>query len=191
MASKYEILKNIPDKRNNKGTTTLRFKEDLIDFFTKNSKDNNAVIELGTHHGWSTWVLSHLFPHVMTFDNNEKSVHRARAFNHQKTNIVYYVEDIYECDWWSVSDNISAVFVDAVHSYECVILDIKNCLKIANECYIIFDDYGLFEDVKRAVDEYVESKKLSFVKYIGEPAGSDCRTGKVLQDWEGIICKKW
>ena len=68
-------------------------------------------------------------------------------------------------------------------------MNIENCLKIDKECYIIFDDYGMFEDVKRAIDEYVESKKLKFVKYIGEPAGSDCRPGKILKDWEGIICR--
>lgn len=185
-----ELLEDIPDKRENKGTTSLRFKRDLIDFFQKKNKNKGTLVELGTHNGFSTKVLSHLFQNVATFDNNYENTCKAKCFNQEVDNITYHIEDVYEYDWWKVSNDISAVFVDTVHTYEKVVLDIENCLKIENECYIIFDDYGLFEEVKKAVDEYTENKKIEFVKYIGEPKGSDCRVGKTLQDWEGIVCKK-
>ena len=185
-----EILEDIPDKRENKGTTSLQFKRDLIDFFLENSELNDrSVIELGTHYGYTTKVLSYLFREVITFDNSYQMTSMARAFNQERDNIVYFTEDVYNYDWWPTSEAIGAVFIDTVHTYENVVLDIENCLKIDNECYIIFDDYGLFENVKKAVDEYVESKKLKFVKHIGETAGSDCRPGKALKDWEGIICR--
>lgn len=186
-----EILNKIPDKRENKGTTTLQFKKDLINFFVSfGGKNISTIVELGTHHGYSTKILSYVFENVITFDINPDSSQKAEAFNCDRGNIAYYVEDAYKYEWWNSSEKIDAVFVDTIHTYDCVIADIENCLKIDNECYIVFDDYGLFPDVKRAVDEYLESKKIQFVKYLGEPAGSDCRKGKTLKDWEGIICKK-
>ena len=183
-----EILKNIPDKRENKGTTSLKFKKDLIDFYKL--KNNDTVVELGTHYGYSTRVLSYLFKNVITFDNNYERTCIAKAFNQKRDNITYFTENAYEYRWWETSDQINAIFIDTIHVYENVVLDIENCLKIDNECHIIFDDYGMFTDIKRAVDEYIENNKISFVKYIGEPEGSDCRPGKILKDWEGVICKK-
>jgi len=181
------ILENIPDKRENKGTTSLKFKKDLIEFYK--DKNNDTIIELGTHFGYSTKVLSHLFENVITFDNNYEKTCLARAFNQKRDNITYFTEDAYKYHWWETSNQVSAVFIDTVHVYNNVVMDIENCLKINNECHIIFDDYGMFTDVKRAVDEYIENKKLEFIKFIGEPAGSDCRPGKILKDWEGVICK--
>ena len=182
-----KILEGIPVKRENKGTTSLQFKKDLIDFYS--DKKMNTIIELGTHYGYSTKVLSHLFKNVITFDNNYQNICLARAFNQRRENIVYFTEDAYQYHWWSTAKKIDAVFVDTVHVYENVVQDIENCLKIDNECHIIFDDYGMFVDVKRAVDEYVENKKFEILKFIGEPEGSDCRPGKILKDWEGVICR--
>lgn len=189
MAQIEKVLSKTPDKRENKTTTSLQFKRDLIDFFTKNNKKNGTIVELGTDHGYTTKVLSYLFKNVITFDIEPQRTNIAKVYNQSRENIAYFTEDTYSYSWWKVSNKIDAIFVDVTHAYENVILDIKNCLKIDNECYIIFDDYGLFNGVKKAVDEYIENKKLSFVKHIGESVGSDCRPGKLLQDWEGIICR--
>ena len=185
-----EILKNIPDKRDNKGTTSIQFKKDLIDFFQKNEEKNNTIVELGTHNGYSTMVLSYLFENVITIDINYQNTLLAKSFNQNRDNIIFLTEDAYKYSWWESDEDITAVFVDTVHEYDSVVLDINNCLKIDNKCYIIFDDYGLFPDVKRAIDDSIESGKLKFITHIGEPSGSDCRKGKTLKDWEGIICKK-
>ena len=37
--NKELIFKNIPDKRQYKNTTSLKFKEDLIDFFNETAND--------------------------------------------------------------------------------------------------------------------------------------------------------
>lgn len=182
-----EILNNIPDKRDNKGTTTLQFKKDLIEFFKE--KNINTIVELGTHQGYSTRILSYIFQNVITFDINIENSTKAQIFNKDRKNIEYHIQDAYIYPWWEISKNIDAIFVDTVHTYESVTKDIKNCLKIDNECYIIFDDYGLFEEVKKAVDEHIASGELEFISHVGESAGSNCRPGKQLEDWEGIICK--
>ena len=57
---KYEVLKNIPEKNlDNKGTTSLKWKKDVIDFFT--GKNIDKCLEIGTHKGHSTRILSELF----------------------------------------------------------------------------------------------------------------------------------
>ena len=185
--STEEILNNIPDKRENKGTTTLQFKKDLINFFKE--KNISTVVELGTHHGYSTRILSYIFEEVLTLDINVDSVDKAKALNQDRENITYYIEDAYKYKWWDLSEDIGAVFIDTVHTYSCVLDDISNYLKIDNECFVIFDDYGLFEEVKKAVDESMDAGVFQFIQHIGEPSGSDCRPGKELKDWEGVICK--
>ena len=46
--NKELIFKNIPDKRQYKNTTSLKFKEDLIDFFSDIGSDN-TILEVGTN----------------------------------------------------------------------------------------------------------------------------------------------
>ena len=55
-----KILENIPDKRESKNTTSLKFKKDLIEYFK--DLNLNRCIEVGTHVGYSTRILSFLFP---------------------------------------------------------------------------------------------------------------------------------
>jgi len=55
-----DILKGIPDKRQDKNTTSLKFKKDLIEFFGEDYKDK-ICLEIGTSKGYSTRLLSFLF----------------------------------------------------------------------------------------------------------------------------------
>ena len=57
------ILKDIPDKRQDKDTTSLKFKEQLINFFGDEWKDKTCL-EIGTNKGYTTRVLSFLFKKV-------------------------------------------------------------------------------------------------------------------------------
>ena len=55
-----KILENIPDKREYKETTSLKFKKDLIECFSDIGKDL-TVLEVGTNHGHTTRILSFIF----------------------------------------------------------------------------------------------------------------------------------
>ena len=71
-------------------------------------------------------------------------------------------------------------------------MDTINSLKTFKDIYLIYDDYGLAEQVKKAVDDCLELGIIEFVDYIGHDKGIDIKTdGKNhrLQDREGIICK--
>ena len=63
--NKYDILNDIPDKREQVKTTSLKFKKDLIDFFGNDYK-NKRCLEIGTHKGYTTRILSNLFKKVVT-----------------------------------------------------------------------------------------------------------------------------
>jgi hypothetical protein len=182
------MLDNIPDKRVDKNTTSLKFKQDVIDFFT--DKKLNNCIEVGTNKGYTTRILSSIFKQVITMEYSPNLVDIARQTNSDRTNIEYLQGDVYNSDWGLESD-YDVAFIDCNHDYEYVKQDIKNCLKY-NVKYIIFDDYGLPEDkpsVKPAVDEYIKENGLTDVTYIGEGEGDEPRIGRRLVDWEGVIVK--
>ena len=185
-----DILKNIPDKRLDRTTTSLKFKQDLIDFFEPLNLDN--CLEIGTCYGYSTHVLSKLFKHVVTIDIDISNINRAIEFNKSNKNIIYLLGDSVGTDY-DVDFKFDISFIDANHSYTYVINDVNQSIKYGKDSmYIVFDDYGLPESipaVKVAVDELINNNILEFVKYIGEPLGNEPRIGKPLVDWEGIITK--
>ena len=163
-----KILENIPDKRESKNTTSLKFKKDLIEYFK--DLNLNRCIEVGTHVGYSTRILSFLFDEVITLENNMDNIKRAQLFNQDRDNITYMYGDVYSSDWDVPDSDVS--FIDCVHTYDAVLYDIKQSLK-RNVKYLIFDDYGLFGEIKNAVDSFISTNKEKIkISYIGEPTRS-------------------
>ena len=187
---KENFLTNIPDKRVDKNTTSLKFKEDVIDFFYPLKLKN--CIEIGTSKGYSTRILSFIFENVITVDIDINNIQIAKFNNNDRNNIDYLHGDSVLSEW--IDDiKFDMAFIDADHRYHAVINDAQKSIKCGVDgMYIVFDDYGLPESVpavKMAVDEMINSNILQVVKYIGEPPGSEPRLGRPLVDWEGIICK--
>jgi hypothetical protein len=184
------LLKNIPDKRVDKNTTSLKFKEDLIDFFQ--SLNLKTCVEIGTSLGYSAYILSHLFETVTTIDIDMSNIQKAVKFNSERKNIIFLHGNSTSSDW-DVDRKFDAAFIDADHSYNAVLKDIEKCIEYGTDnMYIVFDDYGLPDDkpgVKMAVDEAISNGILKVIKPIGEPAGNEPRIGKPLIDWEGLICQ--
>ncbi len=188
---------NIPDKREDKNTTSLKFKVDLVDYFANIEDSNNFVCtEVGTSLGYTTSVLAQLFSKVYTLEYDPNNVERAKKFNEKHSNIIYRNIDVYKDDW-GVEEKVNVSFIDCVHEYIQVKTDIRNSLrKGKGEMYLVFDDYGLIPPVHQAIDDFIihdtgipGAPELVSVTYIGEPKGSDCRRGKILSDWEGVIVK--
>lgn len=185
-----DILDNIPDKRVDKNTTSLKFKQDIIDYFKSKDALEFKCIEVGTNKGYTTRILSSIFGHVTTIDNNPSIIKIAMEVNQGRTNIDFLQSDVYGSDW-GIEGNHDVAFIDCNHDYKFVKQDIENCLKY-NVKYIIFDDYGLPEDepaVKLAVDEFIEQNNITDVTFVGEASGNEPRIGRPLVDWEGVIIK--
>jgi hypothetical protein len=185
-----DILNGIPDKRVDKNTTSLKFKQDLINFFQPLHMKN--CVEIGTSLGYSTRVLSFLFDNVTTIDIDYQNIQKACSFNSDRGNITFLHGNASDSDW-DADIKFDVSFIDANHLYDYVISDAKQSIKYGvDNMYIVFDDYGLPDSVpavKMAVDEMISNDILKVIKYIGEPAGNEPRIGRPLIDWEGVICQ--
>lgn len=190
-----DLLEEIgQDKHENLSTTSFQFKRDLWEFFSADKWKTANVVEFGTHKGQTTRILSYLFDHVYTI-NLPRHFYEAELLNNDRPNITYVPMDLYgdPVDRNFVHRPISVVFIDAIHTFDAVLRDFTRSthLKLTDEVYYIFDDYGLIREVYQAVNQLMLTGQIERVKYIGHPPHHSFggRPERVLQDWEGIICK--
>ena len=187
-----DILKGIPDKRQDKNTTSLKFKKDLIEFFGEDYKDK-ICLEIGTSKGYSTRLLSFLFKKVITCEINPELITFAKNINKDRENIEFLQKDVYGTRW--DFEDIDVVFIDCDHEINAVLRDIQNAISLckpSHELLIVFDDYGLdnpWEGVKDAISRYDDNPHFKIIKEIGEPKGSDCNPRANLLEVEGVICR--
>ena len=172
---KYDILKDMPQKAlENKDTTSLKWKKDVIDFFY--DKNLNSCLEVGTCYGVTAKLLSSLFNKVDTLEISEKRLVKAREYCSGISNINFHCKNAYDTKTYDELDNhYDVVVIDCMHIYENVIFDINQALTRFNEdtgIYIVFDDYGHPDSpgVNKAVNKAIEGG-LVVESYIGEPAG--------------------
>jgi len=90
----------------------------------------------------------------------------------------------------------NVVLIDAEHTYTAVKRDTRVVKEIANKsAFIVYDDYGTYPDIKKAVNDMIAADEIRFVKYIGEEEGWKYGNGggagykRTLTDREGVICK--
>lgn len=181
------------DKHQNPATTSNKFKTDLWNF-CKSIENSNTwnCVEYGTHKGQSLKILSKLFNHVYTI-NLPNHFDAAMQLNSESTNITYVGMDLYTTDIYDkITEKIvNLFFIDAVHTYDAVLSDFTRSINLncSDECYFVFDDYGLIPDVKRAVEDLIQIGKLKVIMSIGHEPGYNFKNGRTLSDWEGIICQ--
>lgn len=167
-----DILNNLPDKTEYKNTTSRKFKSDLISFFK--DKSLSVCLEIGTNHGHTTHVLSHLFEHVYTIDLHQSNIDIARKVNSDRNNINYITGDAYIASNYKNVPIIDVAFIDCMHTFEGVFTDIQTALSKCgkNGIYLIFDDYahptstGVYEAIEHAIDEGLKREI-----YIGQEQG--------------------
>jgi hypothetical protein len=134
--------------------------------------------------GYSTRILSYLFKEVIGF--NKERIVEAQQFNSNRPNVRYFAQDIYNTE--IPIDTGDVFFVDADHSYHAVIDDTIRSLnfKSYGKKYFIFDDYGAFPDIQKAISDLIEYNKIKIVKKIGH--SPEEKFIKKLYDYEGLIC---
>ena len=171
----YEILDTLPEKNlDNKGTTSLKWKKDLIDFFL--DKNLDRCLEIGTHKGHTTKVLSKLFKEVYTIEHQTELVNKAKEICKDCNNIQFIEGDAYLDDtYYNLPNTFNVIVIDCIHKMNEVLQDIQRSLNYFNEqtgLYIVFDDHGHPEstEVKSAIDHAI-NEGLKVEKYIGEDPG--------------------
>ena len=169
-------------------TCSEKMRYDIYDFFK--DKTHFKIAELGSHKGYTTKILSNIFSYVYSVDNSINCINFNKDFNKNSRNIEYVNLDIYKNSWEVLPDNIEVTFIDALHTYEACKSDIINSIKrFKNLKYIVFDDYGVWKGVRKAVDEMIQNGTLIFEKFIGinDVPGPKNIIFKNVN--EGIICR--
>lgn len=186
---KVNMIKGLPDKFTSKTTTSLKWKSDLIDFFRDDKYKKMKVLEIGSSLGHSTRILSFLFKKVIAVDNLSERHSKSLKLNYDRDNIEFVVMDVYRKKW--EFEPVEIVFIDCVHDYQHVKSDIDNAIKTFEKPIIVFDDYGLFPEVKLAIDEYIKGGVMNLETYLGMPKGTyyPKTLNKELKDWEGLVCR--
>ena len=151
---------------------------------------NKTIVEIGTSLGYGTKILSGLFKKVITLDNSNDKLYEAKENLKHLDNVEFRLMDVYR-DRWNFEEKVDVVFIDCVHTYQHLKSDVDNSLNTFDKPILMFDDYGLFPDLKQLIDEYVEAGKLKILKKIGQHKGKiyPKTMNKILKDREGIICQ--
>ena len=186
---KRNLLQGIPDKLESKTTTSRKWKADVIDFFNSPEYKSVKCLEVGSSLGHSTRILSTLFNEVTALDNLAERHEASKKMNSDRNNINYRVMDVYNQKW--DFDNMDVVYIDCIHTYEHIKQDIDNALKFFNKPILVFDDYGLFPELMKAIDEYIEQGTLKVIKRVGQYPGMiyPKTMNKILKGREGLICQ--
>ena len=188
-----KLLETIPDKHIHNTTTSHKFKRDLWNYFKEiEGSELFHALELGTHLGQTTRILGNLFKKVYTINSRQDG--KPQELNKDLDNIEYLEYDLYKSKWWEDIHGADVVFIDALHEYDAVLYDIESSLKVDNNCltkkYFVFDDYGLLEPVRSAINTALLSGQIIKVKEIGHPAGTRITPEHYFSAPEGLICRE-
>ena len=189
-----EILDGIPEKHGSyKNTTTLKWKNDLIEFFI--NKNLDKCLEIGTCNGKTTKILSKIFKEVWSIEFDLKRLNKAKEFCKNETNINFIHGDAYsDLTYKNFPFSFDVAIIDCIHEYDHVMFDINKSLSFFNgeKIYLVFDDYGhpQHPGVKQAIDDSI-TQGLKLEKFIGEEPGFTVTRGDNtffnLTSKEGII----
>ena len=194
-----QLLSDMPDKTEFTTTTTHKFKEDLWNFFNKPMYKDLTFVEFGTATGHTTKLVSYLFKEVHTINIgiNPKSVEYLAGLN----NVHLHAFDLYKSNAssWKKIPTGDVFLIDAKHTYHGVLFDINSALtklsSTLDKKILVFDDYGAFPEVKKAVDESIQKGRIKEIARIGHPIGYNYgkpvgSTTRTMSDSEGIICQE-
>ena len=132
-------------------------------------------------------ILSCIFGRVDGFECNIRRIATAKETTLGSDNITFHEVNVYK-DNWPV-ENYDVAFIDCDHEHDRVVQDIDNVILNSNKLkFIIFDDYGAFPGVKKAIDdnnwrwdEIINIGCTDYLPNIGQingPEGLICRVKK-------------
>ena len=177
------VLNKIKSKHVAKYTTSQKFKEDLLYYFSDPKYKQLNVLELGSCRGDTTRVLAERFNHVYGYERDYENIEAASSLNRECSNVTLTQADVYSNNFKLPDLDIHVVFIDAGHTSEHLRFDIDRIKKKYNDVILIFDDYGQPDrELFNVINE------LNIDRYIGENAGFITANGIKFVTSEGVIC---
>jgi len=190
-----KILSKIPDKQFRwKGTTSLKWKEDVYNFF----KDKNIknTLEIGTNQGWTSYLFSFISDKVYTVEYSDHNFKEAKKHCCELSNIEFILGNAYnDKTYQTLPKYLDVSVIDCIHEYNHVVQDINRSLQYVDPnkgMYLVFDDYSHPEStgVREAIDDSIK-EGLKFECYVGHKKGHivnrSNNTSFTLTGPEGII----
>ncbi|MBV8882590.1 MAG: class I SAM-dependent methyltransferase [Chroococcidiopsidaceae cyanobacterium CP_BM_RX_35] len=185
----YQVLQQLlsaTDKSSDVFTVSQKFRDDLINFFQPNKYN---FLELGCYRGLTAKILADHFVKYLGVDISWKRLLIAKLSNVFNQNVRFKRFDLYKSDWDTLDFLADVVLIDAVHSYEFVRQDISNCIKRYKNAFIVFDDYGAWEGVYKAVNEAIDESRLEILQEVGARKGELNSLFPNNLGSEGLICR--
>ena len=181
----YTVLNSVNHKSTYKNSTTRKFKQDLLDYFT--DKNINTVVEFGCCHGDTTRVLCEVANTVYASDIDQGNVTKAKSKCSDVTNVDLQVKDV-NSEWeYSTPD---LIYLDALHDTAGIRSGIERIKAQYKDSIIVMDDYGhRMNTVKPVIDSLLANNTIEVLKWIGEDRGYIPANGKMFVDREGLIFK--
>ncbi len=188
----FRRIQTVPDKSEWKTTTSRVFKLNVIQHLCLEPK--RRVIEFGSAQGHTTYFISPITSEILAVDYDADNCKKVKELDCKNVSILQ--ADLYADRFKEFirQQKFDVAIIDAVHVYDNVKSDIESAIS-AGVREFIFDDYGAFDDVKRAVDEFISDTRANgyvvHVSYIGMPPGTfyPNTTFQTLSDWEGVTVK--
>ena len=189
-----KILETIPEKgfSGDMNTTSKKFKKEMYEFFDKPEFKDKIALEFGCHYCHTSVVLSYLFSTVYALQEVDRPEAEEFALSQGRQNITLVIHDMYSENKIPI-DAADVILIDAMHTYDACKSDVKNSLELKSygKKYFVFDDYGTCPEVKRAIDEMINTKLLKKITTIGYKKGEPWNLIPYpLDDDEGIICQE-
>jgi hypothetical protein len=171
---KYEIVKY----GNYDWICSDKFYFDIYNFFKDKSYFKIVEIALNNqNNNVSTKILANIFSKVYT-------IQQVNIENYDNIECIDF--DLFKKNQYIISENIDIAYISSRNSYEECKNYILNSIKIfKNIKYIIFDNYGVHEGVKKIVDEFIEKNIiiLENFKQISNPnIGIICSLNKIFNN---------
>lgn len=193
-----DFFDKIPDKQYKwKGTTSLKWKKDIYEYFVDLKLENS--LEIGTNQGWTSFLLSYLSSNVFTIEYLENNIVEAKKHCEGRSNITFIHGDAYKDSTYNTIPTVlDIVVVDCIHTYPAVLQDISRALHykgVGKPLYLVFDDYShpTSTGVRHAVDEFITKNNIVVEKYVGHTQGHTIHrndgTSFILNGPEGLILK--
>ena len=175
-------LNIINNKKDKKYTTSQKFKEDILYYFSNPKYKQMNVLELGSCRGDTTRILSECFNYVYGYEKDPENLIDAHEITKDCNNVLLTQADVYN-NFQLPEKEIHVAFIDAGHTPEQLDFDIKRITQKYGDIIMIFDDYGQPDRKLHSV-----INKLNIDRYIGENAGFITANGVKFITSEGVIC---